>query len=277
MERDIAPEKIMTILPILHLPSLDSENDIIPSLYQGIHATGGSIVLIPARIIEGKGQMDAVRAIKKLHDDKRNVHLVLMGTSEPLYRKSIESYVSRNHIGDIVHILPFVDTPQTYIKYADVVLNTSRLESFGRSTIEAMYARVPVVGADNTATGHMISSGYNGLTYATGSSNDLSTKIAAILDDESLRKDIIKGGYHYALSQYKATQKNLADFPDILTEVVSQEHVPDIALAYVCETLNTQADNINVGNDTSASRRDSKVFKIRRIVGKVVRKIRRMI
>lgn len=274
---DMSQAKIMTISPILHLGLQNKKMNKPPLLYKTIRATKEPIILIPARIVDGKGQMDAVKSIKNLHDQQRPTHLVLIGTSEELYRKKIEAYAVRNHIVHLIHILPFVDNPQPYIACADIVLNTSRLESYGRSTLEAMHAGTPVIGANNSATGYIIDDGVNGMKYKTGDDVELTKKIKMVLDDHTLRKTIGDGGMQYAVRQLKSTQKVLELFPDTLRELVSTTHTPDLALEYISEVLDVKADNVRVGENPTVPQRDTTLFKVKRITQKIIRRIKRLI
>ena len=279
LQRDIVPEKMLTIAPVLHLPDLDevSSQDV-PDLYTKIRSDSSiPIILIPARIIDGKGQLDAVKAIRVLHEKKRDFQLVLLGTSEPIYRKKIESYVTRHRISHLVHIHPFVEDPRPYIVFADILLNTSRLESFGRSTIEAMYARTPVIGANNTAISHMISNGSNGLLYETGDVAGLAERILLITDDSNVRKKIIMGGRRYASATLTQTKKAFSTLPGVLNDIANTRHEPDLALTYLWKTLDTKTDNVRISDSTATPRRDGVSYKMIRILKKVGRRVRRYI
>jgi glycosyltransferase involved in cell wall biosynthesis len=52
----------------------------------------------------------------------------------------------------VVRVIPWQHDVRTYISAADVLLNTSRFESFGYVTAEALAMKRPVVASDVTGT-----------------------------------------------------------------------------------------------------------------------------
>lgn len=66
-------------------------------------------------------------------------------------------------------------------------------EQFGRVLIEAMAAKVPVIGSDSGEIPNVI--GDAGLIFQEGSAMDLASKIMSLVSDEKLYKECVKKGY----------------------------------------------------------------------------------
>ncbi|NNM84015.1 glycosyltransferase [Candidatus Parcubacteria bacterium] len=88
-----------------------------------------------------KDPLAAIDVLKKVRAEGISAKLVMLGAGslEPMLRKSTE----------ILPIeFPGWHDPKPYLQTADVVLSTSRHESWGASIIEALAAGVPVVAPD---------------------------------------------------------------------------------------------------------------------------------
>lgn len=91
-------------------------------------------------------------------------------------REKIPEFLSKM---DIL-ILPSLTTPQWK-------------EQFGRVLIEAMAAKVPVIGSDSGEIPNVI--GDAGLVFQEGSAMDLASKIMSLVSDEKLYMQCVKRGY----------------------------------------------------------------------------------
>jgi glycosyltransferase involved in cell wall biosynthesis len=94
-------------------------------------------------------------------------------------------FVSREKIPEFLSqmdilILPSLATPQWK-------------EQFGRVLIEAMAAKVPVIGSDSGEIPNVI--GDAGLIFQEGSAMDLASKIMSLVSDEKLYMQCVKRGY----------------------------------------------------------------------------------
>ena len=74
------------------------------------------------------------------------------------------------------------------------------VEKFGRVLIEAMASGVPVVGSNSGEIPHVI--GNAGLVFEEGNSEDLKSKLAQLLNNEVLRKNLGKMGRERAVKYY---------------------------------------------------------------------------
>lgn len=143
-------------------------------------------LLISSSFFVGKGQLDAIQAVKHLKDANiHNVFLMIAGKAMNAYDKVLRDYVINNHLTPQVKFLGWCENMNPYRKEADIELVCSKCEGFGRITIEAMMSMNPVIGANAGATPELVKDGYNGLLYEQGNSFDLARKIRYFLDNPS--------------------------------------------------------------------------------------------
>ena len=77
-----------------------------------------------------------------------------------------------------------------YWSAAHVGLMCSQCEAFGRVTVEAMRAGLPVCGTNTGGTPEIIDPGVNGLLSPAGDANALAANLMALESDEDLRRSL---------------------------------------------------------------------------------------
>jgi UDP-glucose:(heptosyl)LPS alpha-1,3-glucosyltransferase len=101
--------------------------------------TEGSILLFVGHAFERKGLVDAVAALARCGP---NAHLVVVGGGDAdAYRREADAL----GVGERVHFVGAVDSPEDYYAAADVFVLPTRSDPWGIPVIEAMAAGVPVV------------------------------------------------------------------------------------------------------------------------------------
>lgn len=134
--------------------------------------------LVSGRISEAKGQKDVLDAIKllcKLGINNFIVYFAGTGNFDP----NIISKVPPEHY----KILGYVSNMVELRKNTDVEIVSSRAEAFGRVTIEAMYASMPVIGSNSGGTPELIRDGKNGFLYAPGNAKELAKWMKFFIDN----------------------------------------------------------------------------------------------
>lgn len=159
-------------------------------------------ILIAGRISPGKGQIDAIKAIKKVHEDGYNVELFVYGTiGDDDYYSKITKYIDDNKI-DYVRIEHFVKDLKNIRKKCDIGLTCSSNEALGRVTIENMLSSMLVIGADSAGTSEIVSDKENGYLYRVGDYKQLAGEIEHAINNKDEANRIVKAGYEYATHKY---------------------------------------------------------------------------
>jgi glycosyltransferase involved in cell wall biosynthesis len=134
-------------------------------------------LVIVGNISEEKGQLQAVKAIKYLVEEFniKDIKLNLIGDGEEI--GLIEEYVRSNGLEEYMNFWGYRNDVHEILKSMDVGLMCSKREAFGRTTVEYMASKVPVIGAESGATKEIIDHNVNGLLYNPKDYRDLAGKI----------------------------------------------------------------------------------------------------
>lgn len=138
------------------------------------------------RKVPGKGQADAIRAVSELKKNGIDPHLWLVGSSDKSYETELLELSQSLGISSNVEFISHTPDPHSYMKAADIVLVCSRMEAFGRVTVEAMKLGKAVIGSDSGANPELIRHMHTGLLYESGSPLALANQISVLFHDRSL-------------------------------------------------------------------------------------------
>ncbi|AMM32280.1 Putative glycosyltransferase [Sinomonas atrocyanea] len=137
-------------------------------------------VLFAGRLAEEKHVDVLIRAIAKTPAEL-NVHLEIVGGGE--VRPSLEKLVESLGVRDRVRFLGLAPDDELRLAYlrADLFCMPGTAELQSLVTLEAMSASTPVVLANAMALPHLVADGENGYLFTPNDSDDLASKITAVL------------------------------------------------------------------------------------------------
>jgi glycosyltransferase involved in cell wall biosynthesis len=160
----------------------------VPPHEPGDGAREGPLRLIQiGRIAPSKGHKDAVRAAGELRRRGIDVEIRFVGpTRWPRYSEELDALAAAEGVADLISMSGFRPDPAAEVIQADVALTCSRLEAFGRTTVEAMKLGRAVIGARSAGTAELIRDGQTGFTYAPGDAAELASKIELFARNRSL-------------------------------------------------------------------------------------------
>ncbi|MGV0714077.1 glycosyltransferase family 4 protein [Mycolicibacterium sp. XJ662] len=137
-----------------------------------------------------KGQHLAIEAIAIARKAGVDIELTLVGAGRP---EPFRALAHRLGVADLVTIHGPTDDVARYWAGAHVGLMCSQSEAFGRVTVEAMRAGLPVCGTDSGGTPELIKPGVAGLLSPAGDANALAANLMALEADEDLRRSLAAG------------------------------------------------------------------------------------
>jgi glycosyltransferase involved in cell wall biosynthesis len=175
-------------------------------------------VALVGRKSSGKGQKDAIEAIRILLQSHQKVHLWLIGDEFEKYSEDLKDRVKSLGINDSVTFIPFVESPAQFMMAADVVIVCSRCEAFGRVTIEAMKLGKAVIGSNSGSMPELIRDGWNGFLYEPFSPNSLAEKIQMLSENQYLRKEIETNSAQWANNKF-TLQNYSSDLMNIINKI----------------------------------------------------------
>ena len=155
-------------------------------------------LIISATIQEGKGQKDAILAIKELVRKDKDVELIIMGYGNNQYADYLKGMVSREKLRERIKFIGFKENPYPIMKQADIGLVCSKKESFGCVTTEWMLLKKPVIGTNSGGTPEQVKEGFNGLLYEPGDYSQLADKIEYLMNQPDKARQFGENGYKFA-------------------------------------------------------------------------------
>lgn len=138
-------------------------------------------ILIAGRVSPEKGQHEAVTACEELLKQGVSQFELYIAGGDKLYFNV--SKQMENHL----HILGKIKNMPEIRKGIDIELVCSRAEAFGRVTVEAMLAGIPVIGSNTGGTTELINDGVDGFLYEKGNTHQLAEKLRILIEDKELR------------------------------------------------------------------------------------------
>ena len=168
-----------------------------------------------------KGQLDLVKAIALLPPKyKERIKCIFAGKiRDEEYHKQILEIIKTNNLKDKIEMIGYKPNVYEYVKQADISCLCSANEPFGRVTIEGMFAKCLVIGANSAGTAEIIDDKVTGLLYSPNDIRDLESKIEWVLDNIDTARSIAENGQNKAINLFTDdvnANKIIAVYNDVL-------------------------------------------------------------
>ena len=160
-------------------------------------------IMIAGRIDLGKGQFDAIKAVQILLEKKHDVHLYIIGSIENhSYYVDIYEYISNNGLDKEITIYDHVTDLSEIRELCDIGLTCSKMEAFGRVTIENQMAGLITIGANSGGTKEIIKDNETGFLYETNNPQDLAQKIENVILNPNKSRKVAEMGQKDSLKRF---------------------------------------------------------------------------
>jgi len=147
------------------------------------------------RINEFKGQYLLIEAMKELISKDLNIKAFIVGNAmDDSYLETLKTKLTKFNLNDSVKFLGFTKEPNKFMQACDVILMTSKNETFGLVTIEAMQNGTCVIGANSGGVLEIIDDNETGLLFENSNVTSLSSKIETLYNNKELRDKLALGG-----------------------------------------------------------------------------------
>jgi glycosyltransferase involved in cell wall biosynthesis len=143
--------------------------------------------VLVGRFSPSKGQHLAIEAVAIARNAGVDIELALVGGGND---KALCKLAQRLGVDDLVSIHGPTPDLGRHWSGAHVGLMCSECEAFGRVTVEAMRAGLPVCGTNSGGTPEIIDPGINGLLSPAGDANALAANLMTLESDEDLRRKL---------------------------------------------------------------------------------------
>lgn len=156
-------------------------------------------------ISEVKNFEEAIAAMVRMKEMGYRVRLEIYGEGSAYYRKKLEKEMSKSGVEDRIALMGYREDMGAVFSESDLLLITSRMETFGRVAVEAMLAGCPVISSDAGALPEVVRDGKTGLLYPTGDVDQLVQQLSRLLESPKLRKALVLNARETARVHYSAS------------------------------------------------------------------------
>ncbi len=173
------------------------------------------------RVKHFKGQHLLVRAIEKLKSEGIDASAVIVGgCMEPDYLDDLKRYVAGEGLDVVFH--GFHENIPQLMQCFDVVVLTTKNETFGLVLVEAMLAGAPVIGSNAGGVPEIIDHGETGLLFESFDAASLADQIRRLYQDRALRTRLALAGQEKAKRMFLRGKQ----FPKFLEELLALREGP---------------------------------------------------
>jgi len=152
------------------------------------------VILVAGYMDERKGLDVLLDAARILIEQGRQFEIRVAGVVADSYRaREIAPRMDNADLARRVTWLGWIDDMREQYRGADILVSSSRQEPFGRSLIEAMDSRLPVVATRAGGPEEIVKDGVTGLLVPTDDPGALAEALLKLLDDSPLAARM---GYH---------------------------------------------------------------------------------
>jgi len=167
-----------------------------------------------------KNYSEAVVAVKFLDAAGITVQLYIYGSGDDQEMRKLTKQIEDSGLEKRIQLMGYRDQLGDEFAQADMLLITSRMETFGRVAVEAMLAGCPVVSSDAGALPEIVLDGKTGLVYRSGEPEHLARQVERLIHDPTLRNEIISQARDYAETRFSA-ERFVSDVDRILKELTA--------------------------------------------------------
>jgi len=165
---------------------------------------GDTVIGTVGHMSRQKGHRFLVGAIPRVQLTHPRVKFVFVGRGK--LRKELQEQARTLGVEDAVRFAGIREDVPIVLNCFDLFVLPSLWEGFGTAIIEALACGVPVVATRVGGVPEIIEHGVEGLLVPAGRSRPLAQSIVRILDDPSLRRDMIYRGLRKAVERFGVTR-----------------------------------------------------------------------
>ena len=159
-------------------------------------------LVILGRIIPFKGHIHLIEALAKMKDEYPTVHLNIVGHGDEDLILHLKKRISELQLNQNVSFEGYQSNIYDYLGNADIMVVPSISEGFGLIFLEALNAKIPIIGFDVPATNEIIEDGVNGLLVALKNEAELAEKIITLLQSDELKSTFSENGFNKLKKYY---------------------------------------------------------------------------
>lgn len=172
----------------------------------------GKLVVMIGRLVSEKDWITFIKVAEKVKQvSDRNINFLIVGSGP-------DELALRNMVNELnlenVRFLGYRDDIPVILQQSDVMVLTSRIESFGTVILEAMLAGCPVVATQISGPASILTHEIDGLLVPVGDVEGFSSQILHLLNDDVFCSGIVQNARQTVQANYelKVVAAHLAAF-----------------------------------------------------------------
>lgn len=174
-------------------------------------------------VYKNKNQYKVLQACNEL--SRRgidNYELYIVGDGEKEEIEKLKSYVDLNNMQDNVFFLGYRTDIDEILRTMDVGIMASKMEGFGRVTIEYMTHYMPVIASESGANIELVKGMETGLIYGIDDEIEMANHMQYFIDNLSEIERMGKNAYDFACEKFTVI-KNTDEMFKLYQEVIEED------------------------------------------------------
>ena len=147
-----------------------------------------------------------------------NAHLLIVGTGESKYVNQLKLLTRQLDLADVVTFSGFNSKPNQVISAFDVMIAPSDKEPFGRTIVESMIQKTPVLAANGGGHSEIINHGVTGCLYNHKNIENFVTQLNELINNYKMAKNITQEAYIDSCLKYP-TIKHVENMINVYNQV----------------------------------------------------------
>ena len=158
------------------------------------------------RVVDYKNIDFIIKNISEIYCSiNKNIYLIVAGAGPEEYVNELREYAYNVGVSDHVIFTGFINDPNRLISSLDLLVAPSRVDAFGRTIVEAMLQKTPVLAAKSGGHLNIISEGVNGTFYEPTIKDDFFKKISIIMNRTNI-SELSDNAYQFAQFNFSPKQ-----------------------------------------------------------------------
>ena len=158
------------------------------------------------RVVDYKNIDFIIKNISEIYCSiNKNIYLIVAGAGSEEYVNELREYAYNVGVSDHVIFTGFINDPNRLISSLDLLVAPSRVDAFGRTIVEAMLQKTPVLAAKSGGHLNIISEGVNGTFYEPTIKDDFFKKISIIMNRTNI-SELSDNAYQFAQFNFSPKQ-----------------------------------------------------------------------
>ena len=167
----------------------------------GIEA-GAKIVAVVSALTPGKDHLTFLAAAEQVARRVENAVFLIVGSGSEQYTQTIRRQIAELCLDSRVRLLGWRDDIQDLLAAIDVLVISSRQESFGLTAIEALAMEIPVVATKCGGPEEVVEEGVTGLLIPVKDPLALADAIVSLLLDPKLARRLGENGRNHVSEHF---------------------------------------------------------------------------